>query len=75
MAAGVKKLPQPKNRWPQKEGRALNPFLESVWEAEYEPTLDTLFEDLTPDFSRILKDSNNNMRDALMRLELELLSV
>jgi putative ATPase len=43
-------------------------LLNRVWSAEAKPA-ETL-----PDFSRIAKDSTNNVRDALMRLELELLS-
>ena len=49
-------------------------FLEMVWNAEYRAPESRLFEDAKPDFSRILKNSGNNIRDALMRLEMELLS-
>lgn len=42
-------------------------LLERVWSSEAKPGD-------TPDFARIAKDSTNNVRDALMRLELELLS-
>ena len=47
-------------------------FLAQVWEAEKgtmrQPSL------IDPDFSRILKNSGNNLRDALMLLERELLT-
>ena len=49
-------------------------FLEMVWNAEYRAPESRLFEDAKPDFSRILKNSGNNLRDALMRLEMELLN-
>ena len=45
-------------------------FLEKVWDAE---CAENRF-DAKPDFSRILKNSGNNLRDALMRVEMELLS-
>ena len=49
-------------------------FLESVWDAEYQAPEGRLFEDARPDFARILKNCGNNLRDALMHLELELMS-
>ena len=47
-----------------KEAAAL---LEAVWQAEAPAGADA------PNFARIVKDSNNNIREALMRLETELL--
>ena len=49
-------------------------FLEMVWDAEYRPPEGRLFEDARPDFQRILKNAGNNIRDALMRVEMELLN-
>jgi replication-associated recombination protein RarA len=43
-------------------------LLESVWTAESGS-------DARPNFARIVKESNNNAREALMRLETELMSV
>jgi DNA polymerase III delta prime subunit len=43
-------------------------FLRQVWEAECGSA------DGAPDFSRVMKNSNNNLRDALMNLEVELLA-
>ena len=43
-------------------------FLGRVWEAEGGNPAEA------PDFARVMKTSNNNLRDALMRLEVELLA-
>ena len=43
-------------------------FLGRVWEAEHGP------DDAVPDFARIMKNTCNNLRDALMHLEVELLA-
>jgi hypothetical protein len=42
-------------------------LLETVWTAEAPAGADA------PNFARIVKDSNNNIREALMKLETELL--
>jgi replication-associated recombination protein RarA len=47
-------------------------LLAKVWACEAKPV--DAIGDTTPDFGRIAKDSTNNVRDALMRLEIELLA-
>ena len=44
-------------------------LLRAVWDAETDTPADD-----PPNFARIVKDSHNNVRDALMRLELEILA-
>jgi len=44
-------------------------LLRAVWDAETDTPADG-----PPNFARIVKDSHNNVRDALMRLELEILA-
>jgi hypothetical protein len=43
-------------------------LLERVWDAEVESPTDR------PNFQRIVKESNNNVRESLMRLETELMT-
>jgi replication-associated recombination protein RarA len=43
-------------------------LLETIWEAETEPGCEK------PNFARLVKDSNNNVRESLMRLETEILA-
>lgn len=49
-------------------------FLETVWDTEYQAPSGKLFEDARPNFARIMKDSKNNIRAALMHLESQLMS-
>jgi len=44
-------------------------LLRAVWDRETDTPADG-----PPNFARIVKDSHNNVRDALMRLELEILA-
>jgi hypothetical protein len=43
-------------------------LLEAIWQSEADGAA-------APNFSRIIKDSANNLRDALMSLETELLAI
>ena len=43
-------------------------LLETIWDAEAEPGADR------PNFARIVKESNNNVRESLMKLETEILA-
>lgn len=44
-------------------------LLERIWDAETDNPIDR------PNFARIVKESNNNVRESLMRLETEIMSV
>ena len=46
---------------------AIAELLQKIWDTETDNPLDR------PNFARIVKDANNNLRDALMSLELEIM--